>query len=130
MKSVPLPLGGLTNQRSLIYVDNLADALIQCLAHTNAKGGLYLVSDGNSISTTRLINETTKALGKTSRLFFVPNFVLEFIGSLTGKRATVCRLIESLEVDDSTIRHDLGWTPPFTMVQGLAETAAWFKSSN
>ena len=55
--------------------------------------------------------------------------MLKTIGLLTGKKTTVCRLIESLEVSDTAIRRDLGWTPPFTMVQGLAETAAWFKSS-
>jgi nucleoside-diphosphate-sugar epimerase len=128
MKNLPLPLGGLTNRRSLIYVDNLADALVQCVTHTNANKGLYLVSDGDSVSTTTLLNRTAKALGKTSRLFFLSSFMLRTIGSVIGKRATVRRLIESLEVDDSTIRRDLGWTPPFTMVQGLADTAAWFKS--
>jgi nucleoside-diphosphate-sugar epimerase len=129
MKNLPLPLGGLKNRRNLIYVNNLADALIQCLSHANATGGLYLVSDGDSISTTTLINKTAKALEKTSLLFSLPNFMLKTIGLLTGKKTTVCRLIESLEVSDTAIRRDLGWTPPFTMVQGLAETAAWFKSS-
>jgi nucleoside-diphosphate-sugar epimerase len=129
MRNLPLPLDGLKNWRSLIYVNNLADALILCLTHTNATGGLYLVSDGDSISTTTLINRTAESLGKVSLLFSLPSFVLKTVGALTGKRAAVCRLIESLEVDDSAIRRDLGWTPPFTMVQGLAETAAWFKSS-
>ena len=129
MKNLPLPLGGLKNRRSLIYVNNLADALVQCLTHTNASGGLYLVSDGESISTTTLINRTAESLGKASLLFSLPNFVLKIVGALAGKRASVCRLTESLEVDDSAIRRDLGWTPPFTMIQGLAETAAWFKLS-
>jgi len=29
-------------------------------------------------------------------------------------------------IDSSKIRRELGWAPPFTMEQGLAETARWF----
>jgi nucleoside-diphosphate-sugar epimerase len=32
----------------------------------------------------------------------------------------------SLSVDASKIRKELGWRPPFTMEQGLAETTTWF----
>lgn len=38
----------------------------------------------------------------------------------------VSRLTESLTVDSSKIRLELGWVPPFTMEKGLAETARWF----
>jgi nucleoside-diphosphate-sugar epimerase len=29
-------------------------------------------------------------------------------------------------VDSSKIQRELGWKPPFTLEQGLAETAEWF----
>ena len=127
-KALPLPLGGIQNRRSLIYVGNLADALIKCVEHPEAKGSLYLVRDGDDVSTTRLLENTAQALGKRSRLFPVPEFLLRAGGALTGKSGMVSRLIESLEVDDSAIRRDLDWTPPFTMVQGLNETATSFRS--
>jgi nucleoside-diphosphate-sugar epimerase len=127
-KALPLPLGHLQNRRSLIYVGNLADALITCLTHAKATGNLYLVRDGDDVSTTALINSTAQALGKPARLFPVPGLLLRVGGALTGKSGMVSRLIESLEIDDSAIRRDLDWTPPFTMVQGLTETATWYKS--
>ena len=127
-KTVPLPLGGLQNRRSLIYVGNLADALIRCLTHPKAAGNLYLVRDGDDVSTTTLIKSTAQALGKQTYLFPVPRLLLRAGGALTGKSGMVSRLIESLEIDDSAIRRDLDWTPPFTMVQGLTETATWFRS--
>lgn len=37
--------------------------------------------------------------------------------------------LDSLVIDSSKIRRELGWTPPFTMVQGLAETAEWLQGS-
>lgn len=39
----------------------------------------------------------------------------------------VNRLTGSLTVDSSKIRRELGWVPPFTMEEGLRETAEWFK---
>ena len=39
----------------------------------------------------------------------------------------VNRLTGSLTVDSSKIRQELWWVPPFTMEEGLLETAAWYK---
>ena len=47
---IPLPLGSVHNQRDLIYVGNLVDALIACATHPAAAGQTYLVCDGESIS--------------------------------------------------------------------------------
>jgi UDP-N-acetyl-alpha-D-quinovosamine dehydrogenase len=46
-----------------------------------------------------------------------------------GKRDEARRMLESLQVDSSRIRRELGWQPPYTMEQGLAETARWFLNS-
>ena len=45
---------------------------------------------------------------------------------LTGRTAAVDRLLGSLAVDDSKIRKELGWKPPYTMAEGLKETAEWY----
>jgi nucleoside-diphosphate-sugar epimerase len=51
---------------------------------------------------------------------------MRLAGTMTGKRAAVDRLMGSLVVDMGKIRRELGWKPPFTMEQGLRETAEWF----
>jgi dTDP-D-glucose 4,6-dehydratase len=33
----------------------------------------------------------------------------------------------SLAVDDARIGRELGWTPPFTMLDGLTATIAWYR---
>ena len=109
-RGVPLPLASIRNRRSLIYVGNLADAILACLG----KEGTYLVSDGEPVSTPQLVREIGAALGKPARLFPFPV-------SLLPKK-----LAGSLEVDDSLIRRTLGWRPPFSRVQGLDATARWF----
>ncbi len=125
---VPLPLAGAANRRSLIFVGNLADAIVHCLDHPAAAGETYLLRDGEDISTAELVRHTARALGRPARLFHLPVGVLRLAGGLIGKSAVVARLLDSLAVDDGKIRRQLGWTPPFTLAQGLNETAAWFQA--
>ncbi|NTU72602.1 NAD-dependent epimerase/dehydratase family protein [Candidatus Roizmanbacteria bacterium] len=127
-KRIPLPLATISNKRSLIYVGNLVDALTICAWHPAAAGNIYLISDGEDISTPDLIRRTSSALGVSALLFPFPISLMKFFGKLTGKGGVVNRLNGSLTVDSSKIRRELGWLPPFTMDEGLRETAKWFKS--
>jgi nucleoside-diphosphate-sugar epimerase len=124
-RGIPLPLGSIANRRSLIYLGNLVDALAACGSHPAAAGRTYPVSDGEDVSTPELIRRAARALGRPVRLVPFPVGLLVLAGRLTGRSGAVRRLSESLSVDSSCIRQELGWRPPFTMAQGLAETAAW-----
>lgn len=126
---IPLPLMNVRNKRSLIYLNNLVDAIIACITHPDAAGKTFLVSDGHDISTPDLIKLIATAMGKKSRLFPCPLSLLKMIGKVTGKSAEVERLIGSLQIDSTKIRRELSWTPPFTMEQGLRMTADWFISN-
>jgi nucleoside-diphosphate-sugar epimerase len=105
----PLPLAGIENRRSLIYVANLVDAIVRCLDVP----GTFLVSDGGAVSTPQLCREIGEALGRPARLFPFPPALLPR------------KLAGSLELDDSAIRA-LGWRPPFTRQEGLKATADWY----
>lgn len=126
-RGIPLPLASVNNRRSLIYLDNLVDAIITCMKHTKAAGQTYFVSDGEDVSTPELIRRISSALGRPVRLFHCPTDVLKVAGKLSGKVAEMERLTDSLAVDISKIRRDLDWKAPFSMDQGLRETAKWYK---
>lgn len=126
-RGTPLPFAGVKNQRSLIYVENLVDAIVACIRHPNASGQTYLVSDGEDVSTPELIRMISASLHKSPRLFTVPGLCLHIAGRLAGKGPAMDRLIGSLNVDTSKIRAELGWTPPFTLAKGIEETVAWFR---
>lgn len=126
-KKWPLPLGRVNNQRSLIYVDNLAHAIASALAHPDAAGRTYFVSDGEDVSTSELIRRMADALEKPANLVNFPLFWLKMAGRLTGKSAAIERLTGSLTVNSEMIRRDLGWTPTHSMTDGLAATALWYK---
>lgn len=125
-RGFPLPFGSVVNARSLVYLGNLIDAVILCSKHPQAAGRTFLVRDGEDVSTPELIQRVAAALGRPAFLFRFPPGLMRLAGDLFGKTAAVDRLLGSLAVDDSKIRKELGWTPPFTMNEGLKETAEWY----
>ena len=125
-RGVPLPLANVNNQRSLIYIRNLVDAVVTCISHPKAAGQTCLVSDGEDVSTPELIRRIGFALERPAHMFPFPTFLIKFAGRLLGKSAEVERLLGSLMVDCSKIKRELGWKPPYTMAQGLEETAEWY----
>ena len=127
-RGLPLPFASLHNRRSLVHVGNLADALIACAAHPAAAGKTYLVCDGEDVSTAELILRIAAALGRPARLFPFPLVLLRLAARAAGKLPEIERLTGNLVLDGGPIRKDLGWLPPFSMDQGLAETAEWFRS--
>ncbi|OIN07767.1 UDP-glucose 4-epimerase family protein [Oceanisphaera psychrotolerans] len=118
-KGLPLPLGAIHNQRSLVALDNLVDLIITCIDHPAAANQVFLAGDGSDLSTTELLRGVAKAMDKPSRLIPVPAGLLQFAATILGKKAMAQRLLGSLQVDITKTRELLGWTPPFTVEQGL-----------
>ncbi len=125
----PLPLGTIQNQRSLVYLGNLVDAIRLCIAHPKAAGKTFLVSDGDDVSTPQLVRRVAAALGRRPFLLPVPVSWMRWAGRLFGKQAAVDRLLGSLCVDSSLLREELGWTPLYTMRAGLEATAQWYRKT-
>jgi len=152
-KGIPLPLAFIKNKRSLIYIGNLVDALAICATHPAAAGQTFLVSDGEDVSTPELVRRVARALEVPARLIPFPISLMRLAGKVldfgfwilnfklfksracnseskiqhSKFTASVNRLTGSLTVNSLKIRRELGWEPPFTMEEGLAETAGWFR---
>jgi len=118
-RGLPLPLASLESRRSLIYVGNLVDAIVFCLQTSGAAGRQFGVADGASVPVPQLCRELGAALGRPARLFPFPPALLALAPPFR-------RLARTLEVDDSALRA-LGWRPPYSMKEGLAETARWYR---
>lgn len=129
-RGIPLPLASIENRRSLVFVGNLVDALIACASHPAAAGQTYLVSDGEDVSTPELLRQLASAMDVSCRIFPCPPTLLHFAGGLVGKSQQVERLLGSLQVDSAKIRRDLNWVPPYSLQQGLRETAEWYRNQH
>lgn len=125
-RGVPLPLASVVNRRSLVFIGNLVDAIIACAESPAAPGNTYLVSDSEDVSTPGLIRSLAAALGVHARLFPCPVALLKFGAALLGKGGEAARLMDSLQVDSTKIRRQLGWQPRCTLAHGLAATARWY----
>lgn len=122
-RRVPLPLGAIHNQRSLVALDNLVDLIVTCIDHPAAANQTFLVSDGEDLSTTQLLQRLGRALGKPARLIPVPAMLLKAGAALVGKPAIAQRLCGSLQVDISKTQQLLGWVPPLSVDEGLKRAA-------
>lgn len=118
-KNLPLPLGAINNKRSMVALDNLVDLIITCIDHPNAADQIFMVSDDQDISTTRLLEMMTSATGKHSHLLPVPMSLLQLIGKLMGKQAVIERLCSNLQVDIKHTKETLGWQPPISVDEGI-----------
>lgn len=121
-KQVPLPLASIQNQRSFVYLDNLVSLILHCIGNSLATNQVFLVSDGQDLSTPELLRECAAALNVPSRLLPFPPAWLNLLAKMAGKKAMAERLCQSLQVDISKAKMQLGWSPPYTVQQGLQTT--------
>ncbi len=125
-RGIPLPLGSIHNARSFIYLDNLVDAIVTCIQHPSAADETFLVSDGQDLSTADLVRLIASAMDKRTILLPIPQTLLRLGGKVLGKGDMVGKIMDSLQIDSSHIRKNLGWSPPHTAREGLRETVRWF----
>jgi len=125
----PLPFGSVKNSRSLVGIWNLTDLLARLLEHPAAPGHVFMISDGQDLSTPDLIRGIGRALGRHPRLMPVPDWLLRSIGLLSGSSKQFKRLCRSLTVDIDSTRTLLGWAPPIATDEGFARTANWYRAT-
>lgn len=123
-RGLPLPFASIGNRRSLLSLANLCDFVALALEHPHAAGRVWLLSDGDDLSTADLVRLFAQALGRPARLWSCPVGLLRALGAVTGRSAEVARLTGSLRVDSGPARHELGWRPPLTTREGIAATLA------
>jgi nucleoside-diphosphate-sugar epimerase len=123
-----LPFAAIENRRSLVSVWNLCNLLIHLLRSPVAPGRIWMVSDGEDLSTPELVRRLAAAMHRRVKLVPVPLRLLHALGGLMGRRAEIRRLCGSLEVDALRTREELDWSPPVTVNEGLARTVSWYLS--
>ena len=109
-----LPFGGIDNKRSMVYVGNLChyvDVVIKSMAC-----GIFLASDDEPLSTTRLIELIAKNLDKKVYLVKIPFF--ESLLKLL-KPSFYKRLYGSLEVDNAFTKEKLKLKNPYGVEEGI-----------
>ncbi len=123
-RGLPLPFAALDNRRSLVGIDNLVDLILLTITHPRAANQVFLVSDGEDLSTSELVRKMAQAMGRRARLVPVPAWALRSLGAITGRSGAVQRLCSNLQVDISKAKALLDWAPPFTVAEGMKRTVS------
>ncbi|MBL0934431.1 MAG: NAD-dependent epimerase/dehydratase family protein [Rhizobiaceae bacterium] len=109
---LPLPFGAARNRRTMISVDNLADAVVAALrGAAPAKSGAYAVADGESLSLAEILACLCEGMGKPARLVPVPATLMATPLKLAGRGAMAQSLLGNLEVDAARFRTAFDWSP-------------------
>jgi len=118
-KNIPLPFGKIKNSRSFVGIDNLIDLIICCMENPDAVKKTFLVSDGQDLSTTELINLISLSMGYSARLIPMPLILLKLFGFIFRKQNEIEKLLQSLQIDCTHTRKILNWTPPVSVKEGI-----------
>lgn len=120
-RGLPLPLGCVHNLRSLVAIDNLADFIInRGMTHPAAANQVFLVSDGQDLSTPDLVRHMAVRLNQPARLVPVPLSLLRWGAACVGQQGVLRQLTSTLQADITKARTLLAWEPPLTLDTGLA----------
>lgn len=120
---VPLPLGGLTAPRSLLAVENLADAVLFALTPACPARRAFTVADPEPISVAAILTALRAGMGRGPGLIAVPSSFLRLAARLVGREAAFVKLSGSLVARPEGLLR-AGWRPPLATQVALERLAA------
>lgn len=122
-RRIPLPLGRVNNARSMIALQNLVSFLALCIRHPAAANEVFVIADGEDISTARLVELLADGMGYRARLLPVPVKLLRWGLGVLGRHALSQQLLGTLQVDATKARNLLGWQPEVSAPDALRDSA-------
>lgn len=132
-KRIPYPLAAFENKRSFLTIENFCFTIKQLLERNDIAAGIYNVSDNNSISTNRLIELISQAMGKKNLKLVVNKkivWMLAKIGDfafLPFNSERLKKMVTNYEVSNVKLVKALGKPLPVEAEEGLKKTLLSFK---
>jgi len=108
LAALPLPLGGLTNRRSLLGIESFTSAIEFILRTPATRGEIFLAADPRPVTIAEIIAMLRQ--GRPPRLFALPPRLIEALARLAGGPALWERIGGELVVDPAKLMA-AGWTP-------------------
>lgn len=120
---LPLPLGGLTAQRSLLAIENLCGAVAFALSEACPPRRSYIVADPEPLSVAGMLAAMRAGLGRGPGLIAVPPAMLQLAAWLAGRSSAYERLAGGLVASPAALL-SAGWRPRVETRAALARLAA------
>jgi nucleoside-diphosphate-sugar epimerase len=137
-------LGGDQRVLNTIYVGNLVEAVFRAVESPDAVGQVYNLTDGERVTRQRFFEAVCGGLNLPTPHQRLPRWLaglavkfLRWQGQWATRRgrkallppARYKFLLLNLEFSIEKAKRELGYRPPFTFEQGMAETIAWYKQN-
>lgn len=128
---VPLPFGRIDNRRSMVAVENLADALLATADAPAARdlSGAYFVADSGTASVRDIFAWLREGMDVPGRLIAVPPALLRGSLALLGLSRPVARLLGDLALDSGRFRRTFAWAPALDTQEGVRRSGAAYAGS-
>jgi nucleoside-diphosphate-sugar epimerase len=125
-----------------VYIENLIDVFELAATVPEAKGRAYLAADEHPVTLTELVRGVAAAVGANVRIVRWPWYNLALAGAAAVERVSKAvgvkppvfrrrlswyKTNRAFRIDRA--RHELGYQPRVPLSEGLARTAAWYRSS-
>lgn len=120
---LPLPLGGLSAKRSLLAIENLADAAAFALSETCPARRGYIAADPEPLSVAQMLAAMRAGLGRGPGLIPIPSSLLALAARMAGRGAAYERIANGLVASPAALL-SAGWQPPAETKAALAQLAA------
>lgn len=119
---LPLPLGGLNAPRSLLAVENLADAVLFALTPRCPVRRVFTLSDPEPIGVAGILAALRAGMGRQPGLIPVPRALLRLAAQVVGQAEAFDKLSGSLVARPEGLLR-AGWRPPLSTQAGLERLA-------
>jgi nucleoside-diphosphate-sugar epimerase len=140
-RGVALTVGGWDREISLLYVDDLVQALIAAAASTAAADRTFCIAHPRPVTWREFAAAAGRALGREPRLFSLPVWAAKSVAvaaeatarargaAAVLNRGRVREMAQHRWVCDARPAiEELGFRPAWPVERGVAETATWYRS--
>ena len=121
-KNMPLPFGGVKNERSMVFIDNLVE-LINRVIDTKATG-TFVAGDAQPISTAELMTFIRSFMNKRRGMVSIPSLGQKLLKALRPKLFN--RLFGSFVIHNQKTNERLGFQPPYSTEYGVKQMVDWY----
>ena len=101
-KGIPLPLGAIKNQRSILELKTLCEFIYACLSRIESTNKIFLVSNNEKYSTPEIIKKIANDISISPKIFPFPEKLLKLFFLIIGKKDLSKKLLSNLEIDNKS----------------------------
>lgn len=128
---LPLPFASITNKRSFISVQSIAEAIITlCSSNWPSElSGNYCLADPEPMPLPHVVAALREGMGTSARLLPCPPAAFAAFGALIGRQRQLAGLTGALRVDSSRFYSNFGFTPTLALEEAIRQSGAAYSAA-